>query len=276
MVAWGCSLTMWTTRHGRLLGPEATVAQVDLEAAALGATGRTDLGVLGDVGLTAAAVLAELDRRGHRAGRSHPGPGVRWRDVAHRDEGDAAHIDPRTLSVALDDLLPGDRVVAVDSGNFMGWPSAYLAVPDERAFCFTQSFQSIGLGLATAIGAALAAPGRLPVAVLGDGGALLSIAELETAVRLGLPLVVVVYDDAAYGAEVHHFPGEPLDTVTFPDTDLAAIARGFGCTAATVRSPADLRALPAWLDGPRTGPLLLDAKVVPMASWWLQEAFRGH
>src|SRR5256885_5975422 len=125
----------------------------------------------------------------------------------------------------------------------MGIPVMFMAVPDEQGFCFTQAYQSIGLGLASAIGAALARPDRLPVAALGDGGYLMSVAELTTAVRLGLPLAVVVYDDAAYGAEVHHFgpDGYPLDTVTFPDTDLAPIARGFGCTRATVPSIHDLR-----------------------------------
>ena len=95
--------------------------------------------------------------------------------------------------------------MATDSGNFQGYPSAYLAVPDEFGFCMTQAYQSIGLGLATAIGAALAQPHRLPVAALGDGGALMGASELETVVRLGLPMVVVVYDDEGYGAEVHHF-----------------------------------------------------------------------
>ena len=129
--------------------------------------------------------------------------------------------------------------MVVDSGNFMGYPSMFLSVPDAAGFCFTQAFQSIGLGLASALGAAVARPDRLTVAALGDGGFLMSVAELATAARLGLPLLVVVYNDAAYGAEVHHFGphGHPLDTVTFPDTDLAAIARGFGCAGATVRDP---------------------------------------
>src|SRR5690606_2668576 len=102
-------------------------------------------------------------------------------------------------------------------GNFMGYPAMFLDVPDDDGFVFTQAFQSVGLGLATAIGAAVARPDRLTVAALGDGGALMSVAELETAVRLGLGLLVVVYDDEAYGAEVHHFGpgGHPLDTVTF-------------------------------------------------------------
>jgi len=169
--------------------------------------------------------------------------------------------------------------VAVDSGNFMGYPSMFLEVPDEFGFCFTQAFQSIGLGLATAIGAALARPDRLPVAALGDGGALMAASELETVARLGLPMVVVVYDDAAYGAEVHHFgpDGADLSTVRFPETDLAAIARGYGFAALTARSVADLAPVAEWVAGPRAAPLLIDAKVTrDEPSWWLEEAFRGH
>jgi thiamine pyrophosphate-dependent acetolactate synthase large subunit-like protein len=161
----------------------------------------------------------------------------------------------------------------------MGYPSMFLSVPDAAGFCFTQAYQSIGLGLASALGAAVARPDRLTVAALGDGGLAMSVAELATAARLGAPLLIVVYNDAAYGAEVHHFGphGHPLDTVVFPDTDFAAVARGFGCAAATVRVPDDLTVVRDWLAGDRGRPLLLDAKVVANeGSWWLQEAFRGH
>jgi hypothetical protein len=74
--------------------------------------------------------------------------------VPYPDTSGEGFIDPRTLSLRLDELLPTERVIGVDSGNFMGYPSMFLSVPDEQGFCFTQAFQSIGLGLATAIGAA--------------------------------------------------------------------------------------------------------------------------
>src|SRR5690606_19194210 len=140
-------------------------------------------------------------------------------------------------------------------------------------------FQSIGLGLATAIGAALAQPHRLPVAALGDGGALMGASELETVMRLGLPMLVVVYNDDAYGAEVHHFgpDGHDLHTVTFPPTDLAAIGRGYGLEGVTVTSVDDLSPVRDWVQRGPDGPLLVDAKVTTDApSWWLEEAFRGH
>ncbi len=284
IVGWGSSLNMWTTRHGALVSPGTVVAQVDDEPDGIGGHRPVSLAVLGDVAAVARDVADawgdevvagyrsdELRRRIEEEGR--------WRDVPFADESDGRRIDPRTLTIALDDMLPADRLVAVDSGNFMGYPSMYLSVPDADGFCFTQAYQSIGLGLASAIGSAIARPDRLVVAALGDGGALMGVSELETVVRLGLAMVVVVYDDEAYGAEVHHFgpDGYPLDTVRFPPVNIAKIARGFGFAAARVRQLPDLSNVREWLDGPRDQPLLIDAKVTSdHGSWWLEEAFRGH
>jgi len=309
LVGWGCSLNMWTTRHGTLIGPRMTVVQVDNDASAIGRHRRVHLGVVGDVALTASDVArllvgeapdgadgspeaqgpheaqaggpAALRSIGYRSEelRSRLAAEVRWRDVPYEDESDGSRIDPRTLTIALDDLLPAERIVAIDSGNFMGYPSMFLSVPDQDGFCFTQAYQSIGLGLASAIGSATARPDRLVIAALGDGGGLMGISELETAVRLGLPMVIVIYDDEAYGAEVHHFgpDGCPLDTVRFPPADLAAIARGFGCDAVSVRSADDLGPVRDWLESRPGRPILIDAKVTSdHGAWWLEEAFRGH
>ncbi len=287
VIAWGCSMSMWTTRHGTLIGKNATVIQVDANPGALGVHQHVDLGIPSDVSTAARALIAELDRRGQRT------PGYRtetvakrlagerrWRDVPFEPEAEAGRIDPRTLTVALDDLLPAERTVATDSGNFMGYPAMFLDVPDEHGFVFTQAFQSVGLGLGSALGAAIARPDRLTVAALGDGGALMGASELETAVRLGIrDLLVVVYNDDAYGAEVHHFGphGACLDNVRFPETDMAAIARGYGYAAATVRTADDLAPVRSWLAAPRDRPMLIDAKVTTTRpSWWLEEAFKGH
>ena len=124
------------------------------------------------------------------------------------------------MTIALDDMLPAERIVGVDSGNFLGCPSMSLSVPDEAGFCFTQAFQSIGLGLATTIGASLARPDRIP---------------------------------------------------------LAALARGLGFEAVTVRTADDLDGVRRWVASDRSRPLLVDAEVVrDRPSWWLEDAFRGH
>ena len=287
ILGFGCALNMWTMRHGSLIGRDTTVVQIDDDPSALGAHRTITLGVLGDTAATAMDLTAALSTDAVRVRyrtdqvRDRLVRSGRWNDVDTPDLSTADTIDPRVLSARLDELLPAERIVSIDSGNFMGYPSAYLRVPDENGFCFTQAFQSIGLGLGTAIGAALARPDRLPVLGTGDGGFLMAIAELETAVRMQLPLLVVVYNDAAYGAEVHHFgPADPnadLTTVTFRDSDIGSLARGFGADGLTVRVPDDLAGVSGWLAGAPSRPLVVDAKIASDGgSWWLQEAFAGH
>jgi thiamine pyrophosphate-dependent acetolactate synthase large subunit-like protein len=281
VLAVGASLNAWTTRHGTMFAPDAQVIQVDVDAEAIGAHRPVDVGAIGDARLTAEALVAALEdtpaqpRTDELAARIATGA---WRDESYDETTAVDVVDPRTLSIALDDLLPTERTVAVDSGHFMGWPSMYLRVPDAAGFVFPQAFQCVGLALGNAMGAALARPDRLTVAALGDGGALLSLPEFETLGRLGLPILVIVYNDAAYGAEVHHFRpmGHAVDLAQFADTDFAALARAAGCEGITARSIADLEFLRAWLEK-REGPMVLDAKVDPdICADWLEEAFRGH
>ena len=255
ILAFGASLTQWTTKKGKLIAPGAVVAQVDVDVPKLGYQMPVQIAVHGDAKATAEALLEELGRRGvqntgqrtnavrerMRAGDNHHYP---W-----PDESTAQYIDPRTLSKAVDAILPADRVVASNSGHFCGWVPRYLRVPNARASCLSHSFQSVGLGLPSAIGLAIANPGKLAVLGTGDGGFLMSIADLETAIRLGLRLCILVYNNSSYAAEVHYFrrQGFSVDIVQFPETDFASIARGYGAHAATVRTPADLEPVKAWV-----------------------------
>ena len=243
VVAFGAALNQWTTRHGTLIAQRARVAQVDLDADAIGAHRPVDIGVVGDARATAEALVAALEgndparRTEELAERIAAGA---WQRDPYEDAAVEGRLDPRTLTLALDAMLPLERTVVVDSGHFMGWPSMYLRVPDAAGFVFPQAFQCVGLGLGNAIGAALARPDRLTVAALGDGGALMALPEFETLGRLKPNLMVLIYDDAAYGAEVHHFRpmGQAVDLAQFPDTDFAALAEAAGCRGLEARSVA--------------------------------------
>jgi thiamine pyrophosphate-dependent acetolactate synthase large subunit-like protein len=270
VIAFGAALNQWTTRHGTLI--TGAVIQVDRDEEAIAAHRPVALGIVGDALATAEALLDRL--AGHVSFRRTPAladeiAAGAWRHVPY--EASTTHVDPRTLSIALDEMLPAERTLAVDSGHFMGWPSMYLSVPDAAGFVFPQAFQCVGLALGNAIGAAIARPDRLTVAALGDGGALLALPEFETLGRLGLPILVVIYDDAAYGAEVHHFRpmGQAVDLAQFPDTDFVGLAQSAGCGATDKVD--DLR---GWLENP-DGPMVLDAKIDPdIVAEWLEEAFR--
>jgi thiamine pyrophosphate-dependent acetolactate synthase large subunit-like protein len=279
VVVAGASANQWTTRHGKLIDTGAKVIQIDVEPRAISRNWPADVALIADVAQAARALTeATQPSRGWRTPElAETIAARRWTNDPYEDESTDEYIDPRTLSIALNALLPSNRAVVVDSGHFMGYPSMYLDVPDAESWVFMNGFQAVGLGLGAGIGASIASPGRPTVVAIGDGGAFMALQEFETAARLKLELLVVIYDDAAYGAEVHHFEpmGYDVARVRFPATDLAAIARATGCQAATIRHADELQIVPAWLANPH-GPLVLDAKVNPtICAEWLSEAFRG-
>jgi thiamine pyrophosphate-dependent acetolactate synthase large subunit-like protein len=285
VLVFGASVNYWTTKHGVLIDRDATVIHIDAEPRAIGRNRHADMALIGDAKAAAEAINGQLKSRGYvNIGFRTPElanaiAARRWHDEPYEDASTDEWIDPRTLSLAINEALPENRAVAVDSGHFLGYPSMYIDVPDARAWVFPNGFQAVGLGLGNAIGAAIASPNRPTVAAIGDGGAFMALAELETAARLHLGnLLVLIYDDAAYGAEVHHFApmGHDVSLVRFPDADLAGVAEAAGAKARTVRSTKDLEIVDEWLQDRWGHPLVLDAKVNPtICAEWLEEAFRA-
>lgn len=272
VLAFGASLNQWTTMHGRLVA-QATVVKVDIDP--------TTDGLVGDAAATAQALLDELERRNHRA-TGFRGSALEDEVRAYRaaDDYEPIHddglLDPRDLTVALDEAMPAERTIVYDGGHFHWFPTPFLSVPDAAGFVAAQGFQSIGLGLGTAIGAATARPDRPVLLLIGDGGAMMALGELDALTAQRLPVVVAIYNDGAYGAEVHHFGpmGLPTDLVTFGERDFAAVARALGAQAHTIRATDEVAdALGRW---GADGTLVLDCKVNPaVAAERLHEAFKG-
>ncbi len=139
----------------------------------------------------------------------------------------------------------------------------YLSVPGPGHFKLTSDFASIGLGFGTALGLAKARPDETTVLVIGDGGFLMTMGELETVVREDLPIVIVLMNDCAYGAELHFLKmrGLPVAKSVFPDVDYAPIAEGFGFQAATIRTRTCRRRRLSWPS--RTGQCFSTASSTP-------------
>ena len=106
------------------------------------------------------------------------------------------------------------------------------------------------------------APERPTVFFVGDGAFLMTLGELETVAREGIPLVIVVMNDCAYGAELHYLKMRdmPVAMSAFPDLDFAQVATAFGFETATVRTMDELQALAPLLAKPE-GPILIDCKI---------------
>ena len=279
ILAFGASLNYWTTRNREMFAPSARILQCDRNSAAIGALTSADFGLVGDVTATVEALSDELAKRGVRA-TGFRTPEIRGEIDSFRldnfqDQSNGRTIDPRTLMLKLDAMLPRNRTVVIDSGHSMGWPIIYLSAPDAAGFVFSNDFMAVGLGLGTAFGAAIAHPHRLTVCAPGDGGLMMSLGELETFVRYKIPALVIVINDASYGAEVHLLKnvGLPGHGAFFRDNDFAAIASAMGAQGITVRDVRDLEALRTWLDE-RRGPMVVDCKVDPeLRGDWFSKVF---
>jgi acetolactate synthase-1/2/3 large subunit len=150
----------------------------------------------------------------------------------------AGGVHPATVVRALGEALPARSVLTTDAGNFAGWAARYLPLPREGRFLGPTS-GAMGYALPAAIGAAIAEPDRPVVALAGDGGFAMLMAELETAVREKARLVAIVFDNRMYGTIRMHqeqaHPGRIVGTELGP-IDFAGVAGAMGARGVRVES----------------------------------------
>jgi thiamine pyrophosphate-dependent acetolactate synthase large subunit-like protein len=265
VLVFGAGLNLLTMSFGHSL-PKVPLIQVDTDRSHIGRWHPADVAVVGDARLAAEALLEALPAGSNAERPFRSDETLRFLgqfDIARdfQPANTARTIDPRALGAALEKLLPANRNLVYDAGNFLGIVP-YLSVPGPGHFKLTSDFASIGLGFGTALGVAKARPNETTVLVIGDGGFLMTMGELETVVREDLPLVVVLMNDCAYGAELHFLKMRelPVAKSVFPDVDYAPIAEAFGFQAATVRTLEDLQKVAPLLAKP-DGPVFLDCKL---------------
>jgi thiamine pyrophosphate-dependent acetolactate synthase large subunit-like protein len=246
--------------------PEVPLIHVDAVRPNIGRYNAADVAVVGDARIAAEQLLELLPERS-AADKPFHADDVRSEiasyDIAQdfQPQNTARTMDPRSLAIELDKLLPENRNLVVDGGNFLH-AVPFMHVPGPGHFKMTSDFASIGLGFGTALGYAKARPDSTTVLVIGDGGFLMTMGELETVVREDLPMVIVLMNDCAYGAELHFLKARdlPVQKSVFPDVDFAPIAEGFAFEGHTVRTLDQLRQLAPVLAKPE-GPILLDCKI---------------
>ncbi|MEO6115738.1 MAG: thiamine pyrophosphate-binding protein [Pseudolysinimonas sp.] len=255
VVVFGAALNQFTTRFGELFGEQTVVVQVDVAEAQTNP--RVNRFVRGDARLVAEAVAEGL----RITGAASSG----WRDsmpiapLRQYESGTGlapdGRLDPRSVAERLAALLPADRVVVTDGGHFLGWVNMFwpVAAPD-RMMTIGTAYQSIGLGFSSVAGAARAKPDSTIVLATGDGGGLMALADLETAVRVAAGHgIAVVWNDAAYSAEVTLYgraKGLALDTMLIPEVDFAALGEAVGAEGVIVRTVDDLDRLSTWAAEP--------------------------
>lgn len=278
VLALGASLNSFTVGGGHFFR-DATVIQVALGAGPTALPAGPDRLVEADAPTTARRVARELAarRRAPTAAWDAMREAIAGYEVSadFTDMSTDDRVDPRAAMCALDDTLPEKRTVTVDGGHFSGFPATYLTVPDPGDFTFCLDYSAVGVGFGTALGVAVAKPDHCNVLVIGDGGLLMTLTELDTASRERLPLVIVVVNDAAYGAELHYLAlhGMPVETSLVAERDFARIAGAFDIPVASVRTVEQAREAGLRARGVG-GPMLIDLHVTrEVRARWLEELF---
>lgn len=260
VLAFGAELGHFTTQANSLFEGR-TVVRID--AAPASGSLPPHAAFQGDAREMASALAGSLS--------GDPAEGYRTPDIAKRlaaaivDDPptvDDGLLDPRALMRDLSAALPAGADVVVGGGHFWSFPCLYLDPPAGGKYLCPLGAAAVGQALPFAIGVASAAPGRPVIAVEGDGSLLMNIQELDTAARHKLPLALVIMNDGALSAEAIRLGMEGYDSeiAAYPSPDFAAVARGFGWRAETIRAGADIGALVRghrWRDGP----LLIDARI---------------
>lgn len=172
-------------------------------------------------------------------------------------------MKPQAVVRELDRRLAPDAMIVADSGYNTALAAQYLMIRQGQTFGVSGTLASMGCGLPYAIAAAIAHPGRQVVAVVGDGGVSMSLAELATAARYRLPIKVVVINNSSLGQikwEQMLFLGNPEFGCDLAPIDFAKVAEAMGVKGVRVDDPGQLAAAYDAAFG-HAGPALIDAVV---------------
>jgi acetolactate synthase I/II/III large subunit len=232
VIAVGAGLNKYTTEHGYLY-PNAKYIQLDAKPHVLMGGGRSaDTYIQTDARLGVEGLNRALEARSFTA------TGYRTAEVKARlaesfldpqeYELEPGVVDPRAAILTLDEALPSDIGLVMGGGAQVGFGTITFT-RQRQMMLMNQHFGCIGQGITTAMGAVVAS-GNPAFLVDGDAGLMMHLAEFETAVRYDLPLMIVVMNDQALGAEYHksraHHMKEQLATISTPDLGKVATAMG--------------------------------------------------
>ena len=226
-LAIGCRFTSIDTNNWRLKLPQPLI-QLDEDEREIGSEYPCELGVVGDLKATLQGLAEEVEQRPRR-----------WKQALEPPRARFAAQRPLPLLSDIRQVLPEDGILSVDVHS-IGY-SAFDEYPVDRPRTFLYPCIGVALGYAfpAAIGAKIACPEKPVVCFSGDGGFLMGMPELATAVRYGIPLVTVVVNDQALtaikGSQLKHHQGRVIDT-DLANPNFAEMARCFGAEGRRVQN----------------------------------------
>ena len=265
----GCRAGSVTTERWRTPAPGTRVIHIDADPMVIGANYQTEVAIAADAKLALQGLLEELTMVQQKNGAALVSAAKEkkfseFRALAMKDD---VPILPERIVAALHEILPRDATVVCDPGTPCPYFSAYYEFLEAgRHFISNRAHGALGYSMAAAVGAHFGRPQTKTVSVMGDGSFGFTVGELETIVRLRVPILMVVISNSTYGwikAGQKTGFGERYFSVDFSRTDHARVAEAFGVKAWRVEQPGDLRPVLA-AAAEHGGPALVDIIAQPL------------
>jgi acetolactate synthase-1/2/3 large subunit len=224
------------------------IIQIDIDDRNAGWTFPVDLGLIGDAG----SILSQLVEASQPVAANSASDRKEWADALPQRKQDhsfyedpALHQDsspvtPQRLVAVLQENMSADTIFALDAGNNRTWMAHFYQARQANTFFCPGGTAGMGWGLPAAVGLKLVYKDQPVVCVTGDGGYMMTVNALSTAVQYDLPIICVVFNDGALGMVPQHQPEGRRIASEFVTTDNAAIARGFGAFGIQVGDSRDL------------------------------------
>lgn len=243
----GCRAGSVTTERWRHPAPgRARIVHIDVDPSVPGRNYKVDVPLVGDARLCLAALNEALEGFSRSADLSlvEKSRKDKFHSFGILARAEDAPIKPERLVAEISSLLDDDAIVVADPGTPCPYFSAYYAVRGTgRRYFSNRAHGALGYSLAAAVGAHFGRPSAKTVAVMGDGSFGMCVGELETVVRLKLPITFVVISNAVYGwikAGQRSGYQQRYFSVDFGATDHAKVAAAFGVKSWRVTDPSEL------------------------------------
>ncbi|RLL48511.1 acetolactate synthase [Oceanobacillus piezotolerans] len=236
ILAFGTRLSEVTTQDYAIITPDKKLIHMDIDYSVIGKVFPPDIAIIADMkeGLMS---LTKIDIR------------IMWDDwVKEKREAYEAvsrgtvsrkDVINRHIMTILQDLLPSDALITNDAGNFAGWLHTFYSFREKHTYIGPTS-GAMGYGMPAALGAKLAFPNKVIVSLSGDGGFMMTVQELETAVRYSIPIICLVFNNNMYGTiRMHqeiHYPKKVIAT-DLGKISFKALAESMGVDGYQVDTP---------------------------------------
>jgi pyruvate dehydrogenase (quinone) len=246
----------------------ARAVQIDRDPKRIGLRHPVEIGLVGDARATLRALIPHLLRNESRDFLENARRGMKeWWELMRADASRMTQpMKPQVVTHELGELLSDDAIVCADTGTVTTFWARHIPAKRRQIHTVSGTLATMACALPYAIGAQIAYPERPVVAVAGDGGFAMLMAEFATCVQLGLPVKVLVLSNRTLGMikwEQMVFIGAPEYGCELSPIDFAAFAKACGGTGFTIEDPHDAHVvLERALATP--GPVIVDAIVDPL------------